>query len=49
LRCTRPSIWHGFVVVLPKKVASSAAEMLGGKIVGEIVEDGIRVDGLEIS
>ncbi|HEX7574790.1 MAG TPA: phosphoribosylformylglycinamidine cyclo-ligase, partial [Candidatus Methanoperedens sp.] len=38
----------GFVVVLPKKFASIAAGMMGGKIVGEIVEEGIRVDGLEI-
>jgi phosphoribosylformylglycinamidine cyclo-ligase len=38
----------GFVVVLPKKSASIAAGMIGGKIVGEIVEEGIRVDGLEI-
>jgi phosphoribosylformylglycinamidine cyclo-ligase len=38
----------GFVVVLPKKFASIAAGMIGGKIVGEIVEEGIRVDGLEI-
>jgi len=39
----------GFVVVLPKKFAGIAAGMMGGKIVGEIVEKGIRVDGLEIS
>lgn len=38
----------GFVVVLPKKFASIVAGMVGGKIVGEIVEEGIRVDGLEI-
>jgi len=38
----------GFVVVLPKKFAGNAAGMMGGKIVGEIVEEGIRVDGLEI-
>jgi len=38
----------GFVVVLPKKFASIAAGMIGGKIVGEIVEEGIKVDGLEI-
>jgi phosphoribosylformylglycinamidine cyclo-ligase len=38
----------GFVVVLPKKFASKAAGMVGGKIVGKIVEEGIRVDGLEI-
>ncbi len=39
----------GFVVVLPKKFASIAAGMMGGKVVGEIVEEGIRVAGLEIS
>jgi len=38
----------GFVVVMPKKFASIAAGMIGGKIVGEIVEEGIRVGGLEI-
>jgi phosphoribosylformylglycinamidine cyclo-ligase len=38
----------GFVVVLPKKFATKAAKMTGGKIVGEIVEEGIRVAGLEI-
>jgi phosphoribosylformylglycinamidine cyclo-ligase len=38
----------GFVVVLPKKSASKAARMMGGKVIGEIVEKGIRVDGLEI-
>jgi phosphoribosylformylglycinamidine cyclo-ligase len=38
----------GFVVVLPKKLAGKAAEMTGGKVVGEVVEEGIRVDGLEI-
>ena len=36
----------GFVVVLPRKVAGIAAAMMGGKIVGEIVEEGIRVSGL---
>jgi phosphoribosylformylglycinamidine cyclo-ligase len=39
----------GFVVVLPKKFATKAAKMTGGKVVGEIVEEGIRVSGLEIS
>lgn len=38
----------GFAVVLPKKFASKTARMVGGKIVGEIVEEGIRVAGLEI-
>jgi len=38
----------GFVVVLSKKFANKAAGMMGGKIVGEIVEEGIRVSGLEM-
>jgi phosphoribosylformylglycinamidine cyclo-ligase len=38
----------GFAVMLPKNVASEAARMIGGKIIGEIVEEGINVDGLEI-
>jgi phosphoribosylformylglycinamidine cyclo-ligase len=38
----------GFVVVLPKKSAGKAAGMMGGKIIGEIVEEGIRVAGLQI-
>ncbi len=38
----------GFVVVLPQGEANEASRMLGGKIVGEIVEEGIRVKGLEI-
>jgi len=38
----------GFAVVLPKGEAKKAARMLGGKIVGEIVEEGIFVKGLEI-
>jgi len=38
----------GFVVVLPGKEADQAARMMGGKVVGEIVEEGIRVEGLEI-
>ncbi len=38
----------GFVVVLPKKEAKEASKMMGGKIVGEIVEEGIFVEGLEI-
>lgn len=38
----------GFVVVLPKSDAIRASRMLGGKIVGEIVGEGIRVKGLEI-
>jgi len=38
----------GFVVVFPRKEADQAARMMGGKVVGEIVEEGIRVEGLEI-
>jgi len=38
----------GFVVVLPKKFATKVAKMTGGKVVGEIVEEGMRVNGLEI-
>ena len=38
----------GFVVVVPKKEAKIAAKMLGGKIVGEIMDEGIQVKGLEI-
>ncbi len=40
----------GFVVVLPEREAEKASKLLGGKIVGNIVEDGkIRVNGLEIN
>ena len=38
----------GFVVVLPHNEAKKASKMLGGKIVGEIVEEGILVKGLKI-
>ncbi len=38
----------GFVVVLPESGAHGASKMLGGKVVGEIVERGISVEGLEI-
>jgi len=38
----------GFVVVLPAKEASQASRIMGGKVIGEIVEKGIRVEGLEI-
>ncbi|GFO96119.1 phosphoribosyl aminoimidazole synthetase [groundwater metagenome] len=38
----------GFVVVLSQDEADEAAKMMGGKIVGEIVEEGINVRGLEI-
>lgn len=38
----------GFVVVVSQGEADEAAEMLGGKVVGEIVDEGIKVDGLEI-
>ncbi|MDL5502221.1 MAG: AIR synthase-related protein, partial [Candidatus Methanoperedens sp.] len=38
----------GFVVVTPKKDAKNMAKMSGGKVVGEIVDEGIYVKGLEI-
>ncbi len=38
----------GFVVVLSKSKAREASKKLGGKIIGEIVEQGIFVEGLEI-
>lgn len=38
----------GFVVVLSQDEANEAAKMMGGKVVGEIVEEGIKVRGLEI-
>ncbi len=38
----------GFVVVLSKDDADEAAKMMGGKIVGEIIDNGIFVNGLEI-
>ncbi len=38
----------GFVVVLPESEAREASKMLGGKVVGEIVDEGIFVDGMEI-
>ena len=38
----------GFVVVLSQDEADEAAKMMGGKIVGEIINEGIFVKGLEI-
>ncbi len=38
----------GFVVVLPKSEAQEASGMMGGEIVGEIIDEGIIVKGLEI-
>jgi len=38
----------GFVVVIPEEKAKSAAKMLGGKVIGEIVDEGIWVKGLGI-
>ncbi len=38
----------GFVVIVSQGEADEAAKMLGGKVVGEIVDMGIKVDGLEI-
>jgi phosphoribosylformylglycinamidine cyclo-ligase len=39
----------GFVVVLSQDEADDAAKIMGGKIVGEIIEKGIFVKGLEIN
>ncbi|MGM0770793.1 MAG: phosphoribosylformylglycinamidine cyclo-ligase [Halobacteriota archaeon] len=38
----------GFLIILPEEDAEKAAEMTGGKIVGKIVESGIRVGDLKI-
>ena len=38
----------GFLLILPEKDAARAAEITGGKIVGKIVESGIRVGDLVI-
>ena len=38
----------GFVVVLSQEEADDAAKMMGGKVVGEIIEEGIFVEGIEI-
>ncbi|NPE30174.1 phosphoribosylformylglycinamidine cyclo-ligase [Methanococcoides sp. SA1] len=38
----------GFLIILPEADAEKAAAMTGGKIVGKIVESGIRVRDLEI-
>ncbi len=38
----------GFVVVLSQNKADEAAKMMGGKVVGKIIEEGIFVKGLEI-
>jgi len=38
----------GFVVVVPQSEAEEASKMTGGKIVGEIVDEGIFVNGMEI-
>ncbi len=38
----------GFLFILPEKDAAKAAEITGGKIVGKIVENGIRVRDLVI-
>ncbi len=39
----------GFVAVLSQDEADEAAKMMGGKIVGEIIEEGIFVKGLKIN
>ena len=38
----------GFLLILPEKDAARAAEITGGKIVGKIVESGIKVGDLVI-
>lgn len=38
----------GFVIILPPEQAEKAAEMTGGKVVGRIVESGIKVSNLVI-
>ena len=38
----------GFLIILPEKDAAKAVEITGGKIVGKIVESGIRVKDLVI-
>lgn len=38
----------GFLAVLPREEAPEAAKMLGGKIVGKIIDEGIFVKGMEI-
>ena len=38
----------GFVAVLPESEAREASKMLGGEVVGEIVDKGIFVEGMEI-
>ncbi|MCX9026315.1 MAG: phosphoribosylformylglycinamidine cyclo-ligase [Candidatus Methanoperedens sp.] len=38
----------GFVVVVPQSEAKDVSKMMGGKIVGEIVDEGIFVKGMEI-
>ncbi|MCZ7399273.1 MAG: phosphoribosylformylglycinamidine cyclo-ligase [Candidatus Methanoperedens sp.] len=38
----------GFVVLVPQSDAEDASKMMGGKIVGEIVDEGIFVKGMEI-
>ncbi len=38
----------GFVMVVPEREAENAARMLGGKVIGKMVEEGIWVKGMEI-
>ncbi|WP_406659943.1 phosphoribosylformylglycinamidine cyclo-ligase [Methanolobus sp. ZRKC3] len=38
----------GFVIILPQDQAEKAAELVGGKVVGKIVESGIKVSDLVI-
>lgn len=39
----------GFTVIVPESQAEAAASMLKGKVVGEIIDNGIYVKGLEIA
>ena len=38
----------GFIIILPQEQAEKAAELVGGKVVGKIVENGIKVSDLVI-
>ncbi|MHC1585204.1 MAG: phosphoribosylformylglycinamidine cyclo-ligase [Candidatus Syntropharchaeia archaeon] len=38
----------GFAIILPESEVKTAEKIVGGKVVGEIVERGIRIGGMEI-
>ena len=38
----------GFLMIVPFDIAEEVAKFVNGKIVGKIVEKGIKIDGLEI-